>query len=78
VDRAGFMYLYRIAVFARHFGNPLQYFANTGALLLDLSELDSVACKYTAMLFFMNLSVLDSSAPFYFGRPSYEFLKGDQ
>jgi hypothetical protein len=70
------IYLYLIAVFARHFGIPVQYIGNTGALLLEESEHKSIACQYAAMLLFMNSSILDNLAPFYSWRPRYAFLKG--
>jgi hypothetical protein len=35
-----------------------------------------LARKYSAMLLFMNSSILDSLGPFYSGRPRYDFLQG--
>jgi len=40
------IYLYLIAVFARHFGIPVQYIGNTGDLLRQKVDDDSVACNY--------------------------------
>ncbi|KAK4527848.1 hypothetical protein GAYE_SCF46G5781 [Galdieria yellowstonensis] len=40
------IYLYLIAVFARHFGIPVQYIENTGDLLRQKVDVDSVACNY--------------------------------
>ncbi|KAK4522864.1 hypothetical protein GAYE_PCTG32G0754 [Galdieria yellowstonensis] len=40
------IYLYLIAVFARHFGIPVQYIGNTGDLLRQKVDVDSVACNY--------------------------------
>ncbi|KAK4528095.1 hypothetical protein GAYE_SCF48G6029 [Galdieria yellowstonensis] len=40
------IYLYLIAVFARHFGVPVQYIGNTGDLLREKIDDDLVACNY--------------------------------
>jgi len=48
------IYLYLIAIFARHFGIPVQYIGSAGTLLLDGCEHESIACKFAAMLLFMN------------------------
>ncbi|KAK4526786.1 hypothetical protein GAYE_SCF27MG4703 [Galdieria yellowstonensis] len=40
------IYLYLIAVFARHFGIPVQYIGNTGDLLREKVDDDLVACNY--------------------------------
>jgi len=40
------IYLYLIAVFARHFGIPVQYIGNTGDLHRQKVDDDSVACNY--------------------------------
>ncbi|KAK4528324.1 hypothetical protein GAYE_SCF55G6264 [Galdieria yellowstonensis] len=40
------IYLYLIAVFARHFGIPVQYIGNTGDLLREKADDNSVACNY--------------------------------
>ncbi|KAK4522379.1 hypothetical protein GAYE_HPESCF16G0260 [Galdieria yellowstonensis] len=40
------IYLYLIAVFARHFGIPVQYIGNTGDLLREKVDDNLVACNY--------------------------------
>ncbi|KAK4526501.1 hypothetical protein GAYE_SCF25G4417 [Galdieria yellowstonensis] len=71
------IHLYLIAIFARHFGIPVQYVGNAGALLLDGCDHEFIASQYAAMLLFMNSSILDNLAPFHSGRPCYDFLKGN-
>ncbi|KAK4528873.1 hypothetical protein GAYE_SCF66G6821 [Galdieria yellowstonensis] len=68
------IYLYLIAVFARHFEIPVQYIGNTRDLLKPKES--SIASKFAAMLFFMNLNILDKLGPFYPGDPDYEHLRG--
>jgi len=61
------IYLHLIAVFARHFGIPVQYIGNTGDLLRKKLDCRLVARRYAAMLLFMNSGILDSLEPFYSG-----------
>jgi hypothetical protein len=57
------IYLYLIAVLARHVGIPVHYIGNTGNLLIDLSKETVVACNFAAMVLFMNLKILDELGP---------------
>ncbi|KAK4527774.1 hypothetical protein GAYE_SCF45G5705 [Galdieria yellowstonensis] len=68
------IYLYLIAVFARHFGIPVQYIGNTKDLLKP--EESSIASNFAAMLLFMNLKILDELGPFYPRDPDYNHLRG--
>ncbi|KAK4526106.1 hypothetical protein GAYE_SCF19G4018 [Galdieria yellowstonensis] len=68
------IYLYLIAVFARHFGIPVQYIGNTRDLLKPNEK--SIASNFAAMLLFMNLNILDELGPFYPGDPDYNHLRG--
>ncbi|KAK4528554.1 hypothetical protein GAYE_SCF61G6498 [Galdieria yellowstonensis] len=68
------IYLYLIAVFARHFEIPVQYIGNSRDLLKPKES--SIASKFATMLFFMNLNILDKLGPFYPGDPDYEHLRG--
>jgi len=70
------IYLYLIAVFARHFKIPVQYIGNAGELLGEESDDNSVASQYAAMLLFMNMGILDNLAPFHSRRSRYDFLEG--
>ncbi|KAK4526218.1 hypothetical protein GAYE_SCF22MG4132 [Galdieria yellowstonensis] len=70
------IYLYLIAVFARHFGIPVQYIGNTSDLFENLPEERSIASTFAAMLLFMNLKILDELGPFYPRDPGYEHLRG--
>jgi len=69
------IYLYLIAIFARHFGIPMQYIGSAGTLLLDGCEHEYIASQYAAMLLFMNSSILDNLAPCLSGRPRYDLLQ---
>ncbi|KAK4527273.1 hypothetical protein GAYE_SCF38G5195 [Galdieria yellowstonensis] len=68
------IYLYLIAVFARHFEIPVQYIGNTEDLLKP--EESSIASNFAAMLLFMNLKILDELGPFYPRDPDYNHLRG--
>ncbi|KAK4529116.1 hypothetical protein GAYE_SCF78G7068 [Galdieria yellowstonensis] len=68
------IYLYLIAVFARHFEIPVQYIGNTRDLLKPNEK--SIASNFAAMLLFMNLNILDELGPFYPSDPDYEHLRG--
>jgi len=68
------IYLYLIAVFARHFKIPVQYIGNTGDLLEPKES--SIASNFAAMLLFMNLKILDKLGPFYPRDPDYRHLRG--
>ncbi|KAK4528739.1 hypothetical protein GAYE_SCF63G6685 [Galdieria yellowstonensis] len=68
------IYLYLIAVFARHFGIPVQYIGNTRDLFEPKER--SIASTFAAMLLFMNLKILDKLGPFYPSDPRYEHLRG--
>ncbi|KAK4527943.1 hypothetical protein GAYE_SCF46G5876 [Galdieria yellowstonensis] len=70
------IYLYLIAVFARHFEIPVQYIGNTSDLFENLPNEGSIASKFAAMLLFMNLKILDKLGPFYPRDPGYEHLRG--
>ncbi|KAK4527020.1 hypothetical protein GAYE_SCF31G4941 [Galdieria yellowstonensis] len=71
------IYLYLIAVFARHFGIPVQYIGNTGDLLRDRSNEELEASNnFAALLLFMNLKILDELGPFHSCGPDYEHLRG--
>ncbi|KAK4528675.1 hypothetical protein GAYE_SCF62G6620 [Galdieria yellowstonensis] len=71
------IYLYLIAVFARHFGIPVQYIGNTGDLLRDRSHEELEASNnFAALLLFMNLKILDELGPFHSCGPDYEHLRG--
>ncbi|KAK4524636.1 hypothetical protein GAYE_SCF04G2537 [Galdieria yellowstonensis] len=66
------IYLYLIAVFARHFGIPVQYIGNTRDLLGQEGDDCSVARNYVG-----NTESMLHKRPFYSGRPGYDFLQGD-
>jgi len=68
------IYLYLIAVFARHFGIPVQYIGNTRDLFEP--EERSIASSFAAMLLFLNLKILDELGPFYPRDPDYKHLRG--
>jgi len=68
------IYLYLVAVFARHFGIPVQYIGNTRDLLEPKES--SIASNFAAMLLFMNLKILDELGPFYPRDPDYRHLRG--
>jgi hypothetical protein len=68
------IYLYLIAVFARHFKIPVQYIGNTRDLLEPKES--SIASNFAAMLLFMNLKILDKLGPFYPRDPDYRHLRG--
>ncbi|KAK4528319.1 hypothetical protein GAYE_SCF54G6258 [Galdieria yellowstonensis] len=68
------IYLYLIAVFARHFGIPVQYIGNTRDLFEHKER--SIASTFAAMLLFMNLKILDELGPFYPRDPDYKHLRG--
>ncbi|KAK4526498.1 hypothetical protein GAYE_SCF24G4414 [Galdieria yellowstonensis] len=70
------IYLYLIAVFARHFKIPVQYIGNTRDLFENLPNERSIASNFAAMLLFMNLNILDKLGPFYPSDPDYEHLRG--
>ncbi|KAK4527844.1 hypothetical protein GAYE_SCF45G5776 [Galdieria yellowstonensis] len=70
------IYLYLIAVFARHFKIPVQYIGNTRDLFENLPNERSIASTFAAMLLFMNLKILDELGPFYPGDPDYKHLRG--
>ncbi|KAK4527598.1 hypothetical protein GAYE_SCF41G5521 [Galdieria yellowstonensis] len=70
------IYLYLIAVFARHFGVPVQYIGNTSDLFENLPEERSIARNFAAMLLFMNLNILNELGPFYPRDPDYKHLRG--
>ncbi|KAK4524318.1 hypothetical protein GAYE_SCF03G2217 [Galdieria yellowstonensis] len=70
------VYLYLIAVFARHFHIPVQYVANTTFLLEGLPDEQTVARKYAAMLLFMNGRILDNLDTFWSWRHRFDFLNG--
>ncbi|KAK4523504.1 hypothetical protein GAYE_PCTG60G1400 [Galdieria yellowstonensis] len=70
------IYLYLIAVFARHFGIPMQYIGNTSDLFENLPNEGSIASKFAAMLLFMNLNILNELGPFYPSDPHYKHLRG--
>jgi hypothetical protein len=48
------IYLYLIAVFARHFKIPLQYIGNASSLVEDETNQERVVKRYLSMLLFMN------------------------
>jgi hypothetical protein len=48
------IYLYLIAVFARHFGIPVQYIGNALPLVEDEINQKRAATRYLSMLLFMN------------------------
>jgi len=48
------IYLYLIAVFARHFGIPVQYIGNALQLVEDEVNQERVVTRYLTMLLFMN------------------------
>jgi len=70
------IYLYLIAVFARHFKIPVQYIGNTRDLFENLPNERSIASNFAAMLLFMNLNILDKLGPFYPRDPDYKHLRG--
>ncbi|KAK4528741.1 hypothetical protein GAYE_SCF64G6687 [Galdieria yellowstonensis] len=70
------IYLYLIAVFARHFGIPVQYIGNAGDLPGPFFNGKFTAESIAAMLLFMNLMILDELGTFYPGGSDYEHLRG--
>jgi len=48
------IYLYLIAVFARHFKIPVQYIGNASSLVEDETNQERVVKRYLSMLLFMN------------------------
>ncbi|KAK4526882.1 hypothetical protein GAYE_SCF29G4800 [Galdieria yellowstonensis] len=73
------IYLYLIAVFARHFGIPVQYIGNTRGLPGQEGDDRSVARNYvgnTESMLHKSLDYTLVARPFYSGRPRYDFLQG--
>jgi len=68
------VYLYLVAVFARHHQIPVQYFGNTTFLLEELPYEQTVARKFAAMLLFMNARILENLGYSYSWRHRFDFL----